>query len=56
MRDKKPRNANGQQHGYWEKYNYDGNLCYICNYIDGAWYGYFEHHFVGRIRKEYAAR
>lgn len=56
LQDKQPYNEQGQEHGHFEKYNYDGTLLYICNYINGAWYGYYEHHIDGRIIKEYAAR
>ena len=61
MQDKTPRNEKGEPHGHWEKYN-NGRLWYKCNYINGVWYGYFEHHNdepygrFPRISKEYAAR
>jgi hypothetical protein len=56
MRDKTPINANGQRNGYWEKYRSDKTLWYKCNYINGVWHGYFEHHRFPRITKEYAAK
>ena len=27
-KDIKPYNENGKQHGYWEEYYYNGELCY----------------------------
>lgn len=56
MHDKRPYNEQGICHGKWVVYHDNGKLYYICNYIDGVWYGYFEHHRFGRITKEYAAR
>ena len=56
MRDKQPLNEKGNHHGKWVVYQNNGRLYYICNYIDGEWYGYFEHHRLGRINKEYNAR
>jgi hypothetical protein len=51
-----PRNKQGERHGYWEKYRTNKTLWYKSNYINGVWYGYFEHHRFPRIAKEYAAR
>ncbi len=56
MQGKQPLNEKGNCHGKWVVYNPKEKLHYICNYIDGDWYGYFEHHRFGRITKEYAAR
>ena len=56
LQDKKPLNEKGQEHGYWERYYDNGTIWYKCNYINGAWYGYFEHHVFNTINKEYAAR
>lgn len=57
MQSKQPLNEKGNHHGKWVVYHpYNKQLYYICNYIDGEWYGYFEHHGFGGINKEYAAR
>jgi hypothetical protein len=56
MQDKTPTNKEGQRQGYWEKYRRDKTLWYKCNYINGVWYGYFEHHRFPRIDKQYAAK
>lgn len=59
MQDKDitPKNEKGERHGYWERYRTEGGkLWYICNYVNGVWYGYFEHHRFPRITKEYNAR
>jgi antitoxin component YwqK of YwqJK toxin-antitoxin module len=56
MQDKYQHNEQGKRHGYWEKYRTNKTLWYKCNYINGVWYGYFEHHRFPRIAKEYAAR
>jgi hypothetical protein len=56
MQDKRPKNEKGQRHGHWEMYRDDGSVWYICNYINGFWYGYFEHHRFPRLTREYYAR
>jgi hypothetical protein len=56
MQDKKPLNEQGEAHGYWEIYHGNGQPSFRINYINGAWYGYFEHNFNNKIRKQYAAR
>jgi antitoxin component YwqK of YwqJK toxin-antitoxin module len=30
-----PLNDKNQRHGYWERYNYNGNLIYKCTYHKG---------------------
>jgi hypothetical protein len=55
-KNKKPVNKKGNYHGKWVVYTAKEKLHYICNYIDGDWYGYYEHHRFGIITKEYAAR
>lgn len=57
MQSKLPLNEKGNNHGKWVVYHqYNGQLYYICNYIDGEWYGYFEIDRFGSIDKEYSAR
>jgi len=47
-----PRNANGQRHGYWERY-WDGELFYRCVYINGKPNGVDEHYWSdGKIRSK----
>jgi antitoxin component YwqK of YwqJK toxin-antitoxin module len=40
--NKTPINNQGQQHGYWESYHPNGQLCYKGNYINGKLDGYWE--------------
>jgi len=35
-----PFNDKGVQHGYWERYNYNGELWYKCVYINGKLNGF----------------
>jgi hypothetical protein len=58
MQDKIQYNEQGYPHGQFVRYKKKGTLIwYICNYINGEWYGYFEEHCIsGKINKEYAAR
>lgn len=45
MRDKRPRNANGQEHGFWQ--TYVGVLKeFSIHFIDGKPMGYLEHNNV----------
>jgi antitoxin component YwqK of YwqJK toxin-antitoxin module len=37
-----PVNENGKEHGYWEVYYSNGNLCSKGNYVDGNRHGYWE--------------
>lgn len=58
MLDKVPTNKQGQAHGLVVRYKKKGTaLWYMCNYINGVWYGYFQENCIsGKINKEYAAR
>lgn len=40
--DKIPYDKNGEFHGYWEKYDRNGNLSYRGYYFHGKMYGYWE--------------
>jgi len=57
-KDITPLNKNGQEHGYWEEYHYNGNLLYKGNYINGEEDGYWVwYNFDGGIMdKEYYIR
>jgi antitoxin component YwqK of YwqJK toxin-antitoxin module len=37
-----PYNKQGQPHGYWESYYYNGQLEYKGNYDNGKLHGYWE--------------
>jgi len=41
-KNKEPRNAKGQRHGYWEYYVNTGKLCYKCVFINGKLNGFSE--------------
>ena len=38
----RPKNNNGQPHGYWEDYYVNGALAYKGHYINGKEVGYWE--------------
>jgi len=38
----KPRNSDGQPHGYWEWYWPNGNLWYKGTHLNGQAHGYWE--------------
>ena len=42
MNDKIQYNEEGQEHGYWEDYHYNGNIYYKGNYHNGKRIGYWE--------------
>ena len=45
------RNEQGQQHGYWEEYRYNGNLHYKGHYLNGKKHGYWERYYSnGQLR------
>ena len=46
MQDKTPRNEQGQKHGYWEVYYYNGLLSFTVNFINGNPYGHFESYWI----------
>jgi len=49
-----PFNDKGVQHGYWERYNYNGELWYKCVYINGKLNGFEEFHWNdGKISSKY---
>ena len=58
MRDKRPRNANGQEHGFWQ--TYVGFLKeFSVHFIDGKPMGYLEYNNVYHPKqntKKYYAR
>ena len=35
MQDIKPRNNNGIPHGLWKEFHENGQLIFICNYVNG---------------------
>jgi antitoxin component YwqK of YwqJK toxin-antitoxin module len=37
-------NDNGQKHGYWERYYYNGQLICKGNYVNGKEHGYWEYY------------
>lgn len=41
-KDIRPKDNNGNAHGYWEVYRPDGNLWYKGNYFHGKTHGYWE--------------
>jgi len=41
-KDKDPKNAKGQAHGYWEQYWSNGKMHYKCIYHNGKEIGYEE--------------
>jgi antitoxin component YwqK of YwqJK toxin-antitoxin module len=48
------RNVLGQPHGYWEKYWGNGLLFYICNYVNGDLFGFYETHYQnGTVAYQY---
>jgi antitoxin component YwqK of YwqJK toxin-antitoxin module len=46
MQDKTPRNKQGQQHGCWETYFDNGQLCYKGLFINNDKFGYHESYFI----------
>ena len=38
-------NEQGEQHGYWESYYYNGQLDYKANYVNGNRHGYWESYY-----------
>jgi antitoxin component YwqK of YwqJK toxin-antitoxin module len=36
---------NGNRHGYWEEYHYNGELAYKANYVNGNRHGYWESYY-----------
>ena len=44
-KDIKPLNENGQPHGYWESYYYNGQLHYKGNFVNGKQHGYWEYYY-----------
>jgi antitoxin component YwqK of YwqJK toxin-antitoxin module len=47
MKDKDitPYNENGERHGYWEWYCYNGQLHFKGNYVNGIKDGYWEYYY-----------
>jgi len=43
-KDKRPTNDKRQPHGYWVRYNYNGDLWYKCFYHNGKEVGYEEYY------------
>lgn len=54
MQDNTPRNEKGQRHGYWERYNPNGQILYKGMYINGVEYGYWEEYYLYSIKHYYA--
>jgi antitoxin component YwqK of YwqJK toxin-antitoxin module len=49
-KDIRPYNENGEKHGYWEWYWYNGQLHYKGNYVNGNAHGYWEwYHCNGQL-------
>jgi len=48
-KDITPRNAKGQEHGYWERYCPNGDLWFKCNYNNGEKIGYWEVYWGGKL-------
>jgi len=51
-KDIKPKNAKGQEHGYWEVYWTNGKLMYKCIYNNGKEIGYAENYY-NKLTKSY---
>jgi len=45
MKNEKPKNKEGQRHGYWEYYYLSGKLYYKGNYINDYQDGYWEYYY-----------
>jgi len=46
-------NDKGEVHGYWEKYFTNGNIAFICYYVNGRLNGYEEVMFNPHLEKIY---
>ena len=40
-----PYNEQGEPHGYWEYYYYNGQLMFKGNYVNGKLHGYWEDYY-----------
>ncbi len=57
LQDKRPRNKQGEPHGYWEVHH-SKHCMYIRNYVNGeSKFGYYMFRWPnGKIKQEYYAR
>jgi len=46
-------NKDGDPHGYWESYHFNGKLMHKGNYKNGEAHGYFEDYHKGNLIKEF---
>jgi len=51
-KDIRPRNNKEQRHGYWERYNSFGFLCYKCFFHNDKEVGYEEYYFNGKLTEK----
>jgi antitoxin component YwqK of YwqJK toxin-antitoxin module len=58
IKDKRPKNEKGDQHGYWKTYWSNGQLRWARNYVNGERFGLYEFYYMdGELsQKKYYAR